>query len=98
MVMLERPDRGVNELVLWIGTGLLAIALAAATSFALWNQLHRTQEGSVLMAAIIVLGFGLGLIGLSVSNQLVRVFLIVFAIAFVLGFFAGSPVLANLVR
>ena len=95
--MFEQPDRGVNELVLWLGTALLAACLGTAGSFALWTQLHRTQDGAMLMAAIVVLGFGAGLIGLAVPGRLVRTFLLVFAAVFVTGFFAASPVLAHLV-
>lgn len=95
--MFEQPERGVNELVLWLGTALLAACLAVAGSFALWTQLHRTQAGSVLMAAIVVLGFGAGLIGLAVPGRLARTFLLVFAAVFEAGFFAASPVLAHLV-
>lgn len=96
VVMFERPEQGMNELVLWVGTALLAACLATASSFALWMQLHRTKEGAVLMAAIVVMAFGAGLVGLAVSSRLARTFLLVFAAAFALGFFAASPVLAHL--
>jgi hypothetical protein len=97
-VMLERPGRGANELVLWIGTALLAASLAVGASFALWNQLQGTKEGAVLIAAIVTLGFGASLVGLAIQSRLARTFMLVFAITFVLGFFEGSPVLAHFVK
>jgi hypothetical protein len=85
-----------SEYVIWAASGLLAVLLGLGGAFVLWYVLHRASNASLIDAAICAFGAGLTLLGLATGKQMARVFLVLMAVALVLGFLLGSPAFSHL--
>ncbi len=86
-MMHERPLQEPSDLVIWGAASLLGVLLGVAVAFMLWTQLHRTGDPAMLGGAVVALGGGLGLMGLSLRGLTGRLFLAALACALLLGFF-----------
>jgi multisubunit Na+/H+ antiporter MnhB subunit len=96
-MMSDRPAQAPAELVIWGSTAALGIVTGTGAAFALWAQLHRSPDIGIVVAAVLALAVGLGLIGLAISNTTARLFLVVVAAALAVAFFAGAGTFATLI-
>jgi hypothetical protein len=96
-VMRDRPFGEPAEVVIWATSGLLALLVGTGTSFLAWLALRNVPQHSLAFAAVGILGAGFVLVGLSIDQPLVRLFLVVMAAVFVLGYAVGGPAFGRLV-
>jgi hypothetical protein len=96
-MMHDRSFREPADYVIWMTSAMLALLVGMAVAFFLWVGLHRVTESGLALAAVGTLGAGTVLIALALDRPLVRVFLVVMAAVFVLGYTLGGPAFARLV-
>ena len=95
--MHDRSFREPADFVIWTTSAMLALLVGTAVAFFLWIGLHRVTESGLALAAVGTLGAGTVLVALSLDRPLLRVFLVVMAAVFVLGYSLGGPAFARLV-
>ncbi|HZY99993.1 MAG TPA: hypothetical protein VFE36_10500 [Candidatus Baltobacteraceae bacterium] len=96
-MMHDDSYREPADYVIWATSAMLALLVGMAVAFLLWVGLHRVTESGMALAAVGTLGAGTVLVGLSLDRPLVRVFLVVMAAVFVLGYTLGGPAFSHLV-
>ena len=96
-MMHDSSYREPADYVIWTTSALLAFLVGTAVAFFLWVGLHRVTESALALAAVGTLGAGTVLVGLSIDRPLLRIFLVVMAAVFVLGYTLGGPAFAHLV-
>lgn len=93
----DRSYREPADYVIWATLTMLALLVGMAVAFFLWVGLHRVTESGLALAAVGTLGAGTVLVALSLDRPLIRVFLVVMAAVFVLGYTLGGPAFSHLV-
>ena len=96
-MMHDRSYREPADYVIWMTSAMLALLVGTAVAFFLWVGLHRVAESGLALAAVGMLGAGTVLVALSLDRPLLRIFLVVMAAVFVLGYSLGGPAFAHLV-
>lgn len=96
-MMHDRSFREPADYVIWTTSAMLALLVGTAVAFLLWVGLHRVSESGLALAAVGTLGAGTVLVALSLDRPLLRVFLVVMAAVFVLGYTLGGPAFARLI-
>jgi len=96
-MMHDRSYREPADYVIWATSAMLALLVGMAVAFFLWLGLHRVTESGLALAAVGMLAAGTVLVALSLDRPLVRVFLVVMAAVFVLGYTLGGPAFSHLV-
>jgi hypothetical protein len=96
-MMRDRSIREPADFLIWSTSALLALLVGTAVAFLLWRGLHRVPETGLALAAVGSLGAGTVLIALALDRPLLRVFLVVMAAVFVLGYTLGGPAFSHLV-
>ena len=96
-MMHDRSFREPADFVIWTTSAMLALLVGTAVAFILWVGLHRVTESGLALAAVGTLGAGTVLVALSLDRPLLRVFLVVMAAVFVLGYSLGGPAFARLI-
>ena len=92
----DRSAHDATDYVIWTTWTLLALLVGVGASFMAWSELHQIAEYRVALSAVGFLGLGTVLIALSIDRPLVRAFLYVVALMFVLSFALGPHEFAQL--
>lgn len=95
-MMPERSLPEPSDLVIWIASALLAMVAGLGVAFFLWSALHHTGRPAAAQAAVISIGAGMALLGLSTDRPLGRLFLVLFAAVLVFGYVLGGAEFARL--
>ena len=95
--MRDRSFPEPTEYVIWGASGLLALLLGLGSAFFLWVVLRHSEHPGLAAAAVYSLAAGVILIGVALERPLIRIFLILFAVALVASYAAGAPEFARLV-
>ncbi len=95
-VMREHSLPEPSDVVIWGASALLSLVVGLGTAFFLWMALHRAAQPMLAQGAVITLGVGLALLGLSTERPLVRLFFVLLAAVLVIGYALGGPAFANL--
>lgn len=93
------PERFVpepSEVVIWGASSLLSLVVGLGVAFFLWMALHRSGQPVVADSAVVSLGVGLALIGLSAERPLPRLFFVLLAAMMVVAYALGGPEFARL--
>jgi hypothetical protein len=93
------PDRSLpepSEFVIWATSALLALVVGLGAAFFLWMLLRRSGAPVLAEVAVVTLGVGIALIGLSSERALRRIFLVLLAAMLVVGYALGGPEFARL--
>ena len=96
-MMPERSLTEPSDLVIWIASALLAPVTGLGAAFFLWGVLHHTGEPVIAQTAVVSVGVGLALIGLSANRPVGRLFFVLFAAVLVFGYVLGGAEFARLV-
>lgn len=94
------PERSLTEpsdLVIWIASALLSLVAGLGAAFFLWSVLHRTGEHAIAQTAVVSVGVGIALIGLSTDRSPGRLFFVLFAAVMIGGYVLGGTEFARLV-
>ena len=94
--MRDRSLPEPTEYVIWGAWALLATILGVGASFAAWLALHQSGRGLLVTAAMTTLSVGVAVLGLAASRPLVRVGLVIFAVALLAGYLLGAPEFARI--
>jgi hypothetical protein len=94
--MYDRAANDATDYVIWTTWTLLALLIGVGASFLAWTELHRVAEYRVAFTAVGFLGLGTVLIALSIERPLLRAFLYVAALMFVLCYLLGPNEFAQL--
>jgi hypothetical protein len=86
-----------NEVVIWTAGSLLATLLGLAGAFGLWLFLRHSDAQTVAHAAVVTLGAGIAVVGLSAERSPARLFWIVLAGMMVVGYLFGNAEFARLI-
>ena len=92
----DRSAHDATDYVIWTTWTLLALLIGVGASFLAWTELHRLAEYRLALGAVGFLGLGVVLIALSIERPLVRAFLYVVALIFVLCYALGPHEFAQL--
>ncbi|HVA29262.1 MAG TPA: hypothetical protein VNF68_13860 [Candidatus Baltobacteraceae bacterium] len=93
----DRLTQAPAELVIWGSTAALGMVAGTGAAFALWSQLHRSPDMGIVIAAVIALAAGLGLIAFAIGNVTARLFLLILAATMAVAFFVGAGTFATLI-
>lgn len=94
--MPERSLPEPSDLVIWSASALLSLVAGLGAAFFLWSVLHRAGRPAIAEAAVVTIGVGMALIGLSTDRSLGRLFLVLFAATLIFGYVLGGPEFARL--
>ncbi|HEY1428539.1 MAG TPA: hypothetical protein VGF18_03125 [Candidatus Tumulicola sp.] len=86
-----------NEVVIWTAGSLLGALLGAAAAFGLWLFLRHSDAQTAAHAAVVTLGAGIAVVGMSAERPSTRLFWIVLAGTVVVGYLFGAPEFARLI-
>jgi hypothetical protein len=86
-----------NEVVIWTAGSLLAALLGLAGAFGLWLFLRHSDTQTIAHAAVVTLGAGIAVVGLSAERLSTRLFWIVLAGMMVAGYLFGDAEFARLI-
>lgn len=95
--MPERSLPEPSDLLIWAASALLSLLAGLGAAFFLWSALHHSGRPAIAEAAVVSIGAGMALIGLSTDRPLGRLFFVVFAAVLVAGYVLGGPEFARLV-
>lgn len=95
--MPERSLPEPSDLLIWAASALLSLLAGLGAAFFLWSALHHSGRPAIAEAAVVSIGAGMALIGLSTDRPLGRLFFVVFAAVLVAGYILGGPEFARLV-
>ena len=87
----DRSAHEPTDYVIWTTWALLALLVGLGIAFGMWAGLHRVTDYRLALEAVGVLGLGTVLIAYSFDRPLVRVFLVIMAAMFVVGYALGGP-------
>lgn len=93
------PERSLpepSELVIWAASALLSLVAGLGAAFFLWSALHHTGRPAIAQTAVVSIGVGMALIGLSTERPLARLFFVLFAAVLVVGYLLGGSEFARL--
>jgi hypothetical protein len=93
------PERSLpepSEFVIWATSALLALVVGLGAAFFIWMLLRRSGAPLLAEGAVVSLGVGVALIGLSSERTLGRVFLVLLAVMLIVGYVLGGPEFARL--
>jgi hypothetical protein len=91
------PVAEPNGIVIWAAGSLLALLLGAGGAFGLWLFLRHSDAQTAAHAAVVTLGAGIAVVGLSAERPSTRLFWIVLAGTIVAGYLFGGPQFLRLV-
>jgi hypothetical protein len=86
-----------NEVVIWTAGSLLATLLGLAGAFGLWLFLRHSDAQTVAHAAVVTMGAGIAVVGLSAERPPTRLFWVVLAGMMVVGYLFGDAEFARLI-
>jgi drug/metabolite transporter superfamily protein YnfA len=86
-----------NEVVIWTAGSLLAALLGLGGAFGLWLFLRHSDAQTAAHAAVVTLGAGIAVVGLSAERPPARLFWIVLAGMMLVGYLFGGPEFSRLV-
>lgn len=95
-MMPERSLPEPSEFVIWATSSLLALVVGLGAAFFLWMALRSSGAPLLAEGAVVTLGVGAALIGVSSEKPLRRVFLVLLAAMLIVGYALGAPEFARL--
>ncbi len=96
-MMPERSLTEPSDLVIWIASALLSLVAGLGAAFFLWSVLHHTGERTIAQTAVVSVGVGIALVGLSTERPVSRLFFVLFAAVMIVGYMLGGAEFARLV-
>ena len=89
--MIRQRSRDGADIVIWLGTALLAFVLGAGAAAYLWMQTHLVADAFMLGLAVGGLTIGLACVAASLEQRVSQAAVVVFALSLALGYFVLAP-------
>jgi hypothetical protein len=86
-----------HDVMIWTAGSLLAALLGLGGAFGLWLFLRHSDAQTAAHAAVVTLGAGIAVVGLSAERAPARLFWIVLAGVVVVGYLFGGAEFARLI-